>query len=349
MAVKREASLLDGRTAIESGRSQLGSEEPIVTADLGIAGLGDAELLATDTSTSLYCAGQPALDRLVAVKVLHDEPASSAGRRFEHETRIAGQLSGHAGIVPLFGTGTTADGEPFLMMPFYRRGSVEQFITEHGPVAWREATFLLEPVAVTMAEVHGCGMAHNNIIPANIMLTDFLLPRVGELGFSRAIGDERGAGPASDVFGMGAVLRSLLIGAPTDTCPVAWADGSVGKPVSPKPIRDLVERAMSNDAQRQPPNAAAFVTELRRAVSEADRARSTSATPMTGSNRAGSNGDGSNSHSRSKTDEASAQAGETVPEKSSEPSGDARYILFLVGCIAAVILVMVAAALLTVS
>lgn len=341
MAAKREATLLDGRIAIESTRPHPRADEPIVTVDLGIAGLGDAELLATDTSLSLYCANQPALDRLVAVKVLHDEAASSAGRRFEHETRIAGQLSGHAGIVPVLEAGTTALSEPFLVMPFYQRGSVEQFITEHGPVAWREATFLLEPVAVTMAEVHGRGMVHDNITAANIMLTDFLLPRVGEFGLSRAIGDEGDAGPASDVFGMGAVLRSLLVGAPTDTCPVAWADGSVGKPVSPKPIRDLVARAMSNDAQRQPPNAAAFVTELRRAVSEADRARSTSATPI-----AAGNGDGSDS--RSKADEANARAGETAPETSSDPSGDARYILFLVGCIATVILIMVAAALLTV-
>ena len=275
-----------------------------IERDLAISTLVDLRLLHAGRAASLFRAHQVPTRRTVAVKVLHDELSSDVGQRFDRERAITGQLSGHTGIVPLFDTGTTADGEPFLIMPYYRRGSLADLMTRYGPLAWQEATFLLEPVAVSLAEVHGRELVHRNIKPGNILLTDFLLPRVADFGMCLPKGqistkatlvenadysppetaEPAESDPAIDVFGLGATLWGLLSGhkpaavehnrqAPT-IVPQSLAHRPPGRAIpdplpssTPTPIADLIQRSMAPDPADRPPNAAAFVTELRRAVS----------------------------------------------------------------------------------
>ena len=286
-----------------SGRSPAEIEQ-----DLAIATLVDLRLLHAGKAASLFRARQVSMRRTVALKVLHDELSSDTGQRFDRERATTGQLSGHSGIVPLFDTGSTADGEPYLVMPFYRRGSLADLMTRYGALAWQEATFLLEPVAVTLAEVHGRELVHRNLKPGNILLTDFLLPRVADFGMCLPIGQmstpatvvEAGAfappetanpdaaHPASDVFGLGATLWGLLAGKPPPavtaprTALAVVPDSLSHKPprrwlwqppsdATPPAIGDLIERSMSPSAEDRPTNAAAFVTELRRCVAKPDR------------------------------------------------------------------------------
>lgn len=252
-----------------------------IERDLAIADLVDLRLLRAGRAASLFRAHQVATQRTVAVKVLHDELSSDTGQRFDRERAITGQLSGHTGIVPLFHTGSTSDGEPYLVMPYYYRGSLADLMTRYGPLSWREATFILEPVAVTLSEVHGRDLVHRNLKPGNVLLTDFLLPRVADFGMCLPTGQtstaatlvedspygapevvEPGpADPSTDVYGLGATLVGLLSGrAPSDAKP-----DSTG-PITPEPIAELIQRSMAIEPSHRPGNAAAFVTELRHAV-----------------------------------------------------------------------------------
>lgn len=315
-----------------------------VQADLEIDGLCDLKLLEADASTVTYRARQKSTGRAVAVHVLLGEVESPGGRAFDRERIRAGLLSGHSGVVPLFETGTTIDGRPYLVRAHYERGTLADLIAEHGPLAWREATFLLEPVAVTMAEVHSCGLVHRSLQPQSIRLTDFLLPRVAD--FSRSLADgelstsetvvtpdrylapeSTKVGPAeqtADVYGLAATLWALLAG----RAPRAGARFIAPRAETPGPIVDLLRRSMSDDPSDRPVNAAAFVTELRRSVSQAD-----TITPQPNASQ--------------------DQANRTPAEDSALAPTDQRleklYVLLLVGTIATGVLAMVAAAVLAVN
>lgn len=307
MAADPEASLLPSETDAVAPTI----DAPDNPTNLTIAGVDDLQLVTIGETSSLYQGNQPTTGRLVAVKVLRDELTSESGQRFDRERTITGRLSGHAAVVPLFETGVTADDEPYLVMPFYQRGSLGRLIETHGPLAWREATYLLEAVAVTLAEAHSRGIVHRNLRPSNVLLTDFLLPRVG--GFDRSLpigeavplddsrhdpfflpteaptptveaeadtGGKARATPTCDVYSLGAVLWAMLAGwhpgrndyAPDRAVDLARSGFLPEGTMAPRPILQLVAQAMKADPMQRPANAAAFVTELRRSVVAAGQA-----------------------------------------------------------------------------
>jgi serine/threonine protein kinase len=300
---------LDALTAGHGGRPPAEIER-----DLAIASLTQLRLLSAGSASSVFRAYQATTQRTVAVKVLHDELTSDVGQRFDRERAITGQLSGHSGIVPLFETGTTSDAEPYLVLPYYRRGSFADLTTRYGPLPWREATFLMRPVASTVAEVHGWSLVHRNLKPANILLTDFLRPRVADFGMCLPAGqlstaatevhgpyaaEETGvanpADPTMDVYGLGATFWALLAGRPI---PAVEAErrrpgsdptgSSVGRwsrrdaatvlgDETPQQLVELIERSLSVDPDDRPANAAAFVAELPSNVARPESSRSPSA------------------------------------------------------------------------
>ncbi len=275
--------------------SQPGTDQPQL--DLGIPNLAELELVSAGSSTSVYRAVQLDPRRTVAVKVLHAHLASDVGRRFDRARAVTAELSGHSAVVPLLEAGKTAAGQPYAVSPFYARGSLARLVADHGRLGWREATFLLEPVAVALAELHGRGLVHRCLTPDSILLTDFLLPRVAGFGMSLPEGERSTsatlipslffsppelavpieADPRVDVYSLGAILFAMVTGhvgfagdAALLTARMATAQARTGKgpaaSVLPDALRDLVARAMAEDPRDRPANAAAFVSELRRAV-----------------------------------------------------------------------------------
>src|SRR5512138_2582892 len=73
--------------------------------------------LGTGGAAHVYVADELKTGRLVAIKVLREELATSlSAERFLREINIAAQLE-HPNIVPVYGWGTT-DGLPYYVMPF---------------------------------------------------------------------------------------------------------------------------------------------------------------------------------------------------------------------------------------
>lgn len=300
----------------------ISDERPIV--DLEIDGLTGATLLTANESTKLYKAHEDQLDRTIVVKLCTADQGSTAADTFADDRDLIARLSGQSGVVPLLGHGTNAAGQQYQVLPFYPKGSLADLIASQGPLAWREATFLLEPLAVTLAEVYGSGLIHGEVRPSSVLLTNFSLPRLTNFDRPSTVADAEDE--TVDVFGLAQVLWSLLAGR------VAGPEAATAEPTdrTPAPIVDLLRRSLSADKSERPQNAAAFLTELRRSVGQAEAMVPPSANAVVQEDQEG-------------------KARSTGPVERPDQRVEKMYVLVLVAMIAAGVLAMVAAAVLTVN
>lgn len=213
----------------------------------------------------VYKAVQPTLGRTVALKLL---PGGDAGDtdRLLAEARSAARLD-HPGIVPIFEVGSH-DGRPFLAMAFVD-GETLAARALRGPLPCREAARIVRDVALAVRHAHEHGVIHRDLKPANILVTPEGQPRVTDFGLAKrsgeatlssdgqvlgtpaymppefAAGEAIQAGPAADVYGLGAVFYTLLTGrAPFrgETVLETIRRVAYDEPVPPRETNPLVER-----------------------------------------------------------------------------------------------------------
>lgn len=193
----------------------------------------------------IYRARQRSFNRLVAVKMIRTERATTASdvQRFQIEAAAIGNLD-HPNILPVFETGTIA-GQLFFSMKLV---DGETLATQIGAGRWRPepATALDRQPAIAelmillaraVHHAHDRGVLHRDLKPGNILLDrrgtpyllDFGLAKfmqsdtelthttavLGTLGYmapEQAAGNTRTLTPAADVYGLGAILYALLTG-----------------------------------------------------------------------------------------------------------------------------------------
>ncbi|CAM3821879.1 serine/threonine-protein kinase [Smaragdicoccus niigatensis] len=173
-----------------------------------------------------------ATQRSVAVKVLHESALTRDVRdRFESELRLMGRLSNHPSIVTLYNQGIAGDGRPYLVMELCPGANLgKRFRSERLRVA--EVLRIGVEIAGALETAHMSGILHLDIKPANILFTeyghpvlaDFGIARLRDAGFQQVTGvsvpwappeifaDEEATSQASDVWGLAAMLYSLLAG-----------------------------------------------------------------------------------------------------------------------------------------
>ncbi len=266
--------------------------------NLGIEGIDNVKEIGRGGSARVFSARQTELDRVVAVKVLSSAWDEDVQRRFVRERKAMGRLSEHPGIVGIHQTGTTANGEPFLIMPLYA-GSLDSELTPGG-MQWEAATAIVLKVAETMAAAHEQGIIHRDLKPANILLTAEGEPRVADFGISRLTSSETAsqssaltftpaysppeafttakATAAVDVYGLGSTLWALLRGHPPFTDPQnpphvleimnRVANSSIETPsdTTPPAVMGVIDRAMAKLPEQRYSSAAEFKKALEAAV-----------------------------------------------------------------------------------
>src|SRR5262245_26706675 len=188
------------------------------------------QLLASGAMSSVFLARDPAIDRLVVVKLLNEEFSDAQLRqRFMREARLAGRLS-HINIVTIFDVGEHGN-QPFIAMEYVDGETLHALITRKAAVSIRRKIQLIDSLAAGLQYAHGAGILHLDIKPKNIMLDadgvlkilDFGLPRVIETGESGLrIGALNYMAPEqmkgvpdldsrADQFSTGAVFYELLV------------------------------------------------------------------------------------------------------------------------------------------
>jgi serine/threonine protein kinase len=193
------------------------------------------EQLGSGGMATVFKAYHPALDRYVAIKILH--PAFKADpqffERFQREARIVAKLE-HPHIIPVYDF-NEHHGEPYLVMRFVEGETLKPEM--HGqPLPTAEILRLMRPICLALSYAHQQGVLHRDIKPSNMMvtadghvfLTDFGLARMVQAGEStlsqdmmvgtpQYISPEQAQGISNldgrtDIYSLGVVLFEMFTG-----------------------------------------------------------------------------------------------------------------------------------------
>jgi serine/threonine protein kinase len=210
--------------------------------------------------STLYLAHDPAIDRMVAIKVMRGELEDSDLRaRFAREARAAGSLR-HPNIVTIFDVGEEA-GSPYIAMEYIRGETLKAIIQRRAALSLPVKLKLLEELCDGLSYAHKAGLVHRDIKPANLMLDgdgavkilDFGIVRTSSSGMTQTgvlvgtlayMSPEQIAGKAidhrSDIFSVGNVAYELISYKPA--FPGTLQDGILGRVMheAPAPLAHAV-------------------------------------------------------------------------------------------------------------
>jgi len=141
---------------------------------------------------SVYQAREPALKRLVAIKVLRPDVASddTARRRFEREAQAAARLNDE-NVTDIYRVGRLDDNVPFIVMEYIDGRNLADAMKAGGRLAVEDVRQAILGVAGALVQAHANGIIHRDVRPANILkedktgrivLTDFGIAALLETG-----------------------------------------------------------------------------------------------------------------------------------------------------------------------
>jgi eukaryotic-like serine/threonine-protein kinase len=168
----------------------------------------------------VYLARQVALDKTVAIKILHRELAvdETFVERFRREARAASRLD-HPNSIRVFDFGQEPDGLLYLAMEYVEGHDLFTVLSERGPLPPATIVELLSQVLAALAVAHDLGVLHRDLKPENIMIVrgqgDDLQPvdvvKVCDFGIAKIVD---ASAPPSDDTARRNTTRGLIVGTP---------------------------------------------------------------------------------------------------------------------------------------
>ena len=133
---------------------------------------------------SLYLARDPAIDRLLAIKLLREGFDSAELRqRFASEARSAGRLH-HQNIVTIFDVGEH-DRQPFIAMEYVKGETLAEVARQQAVVALARKLDWMDKLCAGLHYAHRAGVVHRDIKPANIMIDEEGILKILDFGIAR--------------------------------------------------------------------------------------------------------------------------------------------------------------------
>ena len=128
------------------------------------------------------------LDRLVAIKRLHDDTATPERReRFRREARIVARLD-HPAIVQIHDVLHEADHD-YLIMEYVEGQTLRQGRAAR-PMAVPEVLDIAHQIALGMAAAHDRGVIHRDLKAENVLITPAGRARLTDFGIAKLEGDD---------------------------------------------------------------------------------------------------------------------------------------------------------------
>ena len=158
----------------------------------------------------VYRARHLGRQRLVAIKVSHQGLADDeVAARFHQEQLLAVRVT-HPNLVAAYDAGQVA-GRPYLVLEFVEGRDLAWLIQQRGSLPTAEACEVVRQAALGLQHLHGYGLVHRDVKPANVMLTPSGLVKLLDLGLAR---DLRVSAPGEQVTSPGQCLGTLDYMAP---------------------------------------------------------------------------------------------------------------------------------------
>jgi serine/threonine-protein kinase len=195
------------------------------------------EELGSGGMSIVYKGLDTALDREVAVKVLHPHLAmkSESRRRFAREAKAVARLH-HPNILEVFDFSAEGAQDAFLVTEYVRGRTLKEYVDERGrPELPELAAMMLHELAAALAHAHESGVIHRDLKPENVMVRDDGVLKLMDFGIAKLLDIEERmtvtgalvgspahmapeiiegheAGPQADIFSLGTILYALLVG-----------------------------------------------------------------------------------------------------------------------------------------
>lgn len=264
----------------------------------------DAELWRGEHST-VYRARDSRDQAVVALKVFYPRPNADHALQQQSALREATVLREivHPNIIELRKHGV-CDGVPYLSFPFLKGQSLDQAF-ESGRAAAQNALRAMVKVCHALHHAHARGIVHRDLKPRNLLLDEKGEPRVLDWGLSWRIGDAARSGfqyivgtpaymspeqargedkrlsPATDVYGVGAILYHLVAGKPPFEAETSWKTMQMAMSLPPRPpsgLRSTVDlrlervilTCLEKDPAKRYPSAKALAENLERVLNDGD-------------------------------------------------------------------------------
>ncbi|MEX2294122.1 MAG: protein kinase [Acidimicrobiales bacterium] len=270
-------------------------------------------LIASGGMAQVWQGTDEILQREVAVKILHPHLAADTTfvARFRQEAIAAARLA-HPGIVAIYDT-CSDNGLEAIVMELVAGPTLRQRLDDPQPIDPWQAAGLAAQVAEALDAAHRAGLVHRDIKPANVLLCGDGRVKVADFGIAKAVAEADLTQPGlmvgtakylapeqvrgepvdhrADIYSLGIVLYEMLCGRPpfrgdTDAATALARlhhDPLLPRQVRagvPKPLEDVVCRAMERDPHNRFDSAADLRAALLAAGATPSRATDLTATTI---------------------------------------------------------------------
>jgi serine/threonine protein kinase len=125
-------------------------------------------VLGTGGMSVVYKARHRLMDRIVAIKLLHDDSDKVAMERFKHEAKASSSLK-HQNIISIYDFGIVGS-QAYLVMDCLDGKNLSEVLDEVGHIALDRAVHIFRQTCMGLEHAHKNGILHRDLKPSNLVL-----------------------------------------------------------------------------------------------------------------------------------------------------------------------------------